>query len=64
MGRTVSSVQPIEAAPEDVGLASEGLARLQRHIQGYIDQGKLPGAISMVQRRGKVVHFRPTAHVT
>ena len=32
MGRTVGSVQQIEASPEDVGLASEGLARLTRHI--------------------------------
>ena len=29
-----------------------------RHIQAYVDAGKFPGAISMVQRRGKVVHFQ------
>ena len=58
MGRTAGSVQQIDASPEEVGLASEGLARLQRHIQAYIDGGQLPGAISMIQRRGKVVHFQ------
>jgi CubicO group peptidase (beta-lactamase class C family) len=57
MVRTAGSVQQIEAAPEDVGLSSEGMARLKRHVQGYVDAGKFPGAISMVQRRGKVVHF-------
>jgi CubicO group peptidase (beta-lactamase class C family) len=57
MVRTAASVQEIEAAPEEVGLSSEGLARLRRHVQGYVDAGKFPGAISMVQRRGKVVHF-------
>ena len=58
MGQTVSSVQQIEASPEDVGLSSEGMARLTRHVQAYVDAGKFPGAISMVQRRGKVVHFQ------
>jgi CubicO group peptidase (beta-lactamase class C family) len=33
------------------------MARLERHVQAYVDAGKFPGAISMVQRRGKVVHF-------
>src|SRR5262245_34223953 len=55
---TADHVQQIEAAPEDVGLSSAGMARLQRHIQAYVDAGKCPGAISMVQRRGKVVHFQ------
>ena len=58
MGQTVSSVQQIEASPEDVGLSSEGMARLTRHVQAYVDAGKFPGAISMVQRRGQVVHFQ------
>ncbi|HEY7466295.1 MAG TPA: serine hydrolase domain-containing protein [Dehalococcoidia bacterium] len=57
MVRTAGSVQQIEAAPEDVGLSSEGMARLKRHVQSYVEAGKFPGAISMVQRRGKVVHF-------
>src|SRR3989442_13141262 len=52
------SVQQIEAVPEAVGLSSAGMARLQRHVQAYVDAGKFPGAISLVQRRGKVVHFQ------
>jgi len=58
MVQIASSVQQIEALPEDVGLSSAGMARLTHHIQAYVDAGKLPGAISMVQRRGKVVHFQ------
>ncbi len=58
MVRTAGSVQQIEASPEEVGLSSEGMARLTRHVQAYVDAGKFPGAISMVQRRGKVVHFQ------
>ena len=57
MVRTAGSVQQIEASPEDVGLSAEGMVRLKRHVQAYVDAGKFPGAISMVQRRGKVVHF-------
>src|SRR5262247_548298 len=58
MAWTADHVQQIEASPEDVGLSSAGIARLQRHIQAYVDAGKFPGAISMIQRRGKVVHFQ------
>jgi CubicO group peptidase (beta-lactamase class C family) len=47
----------IEAAPEDVGMSSAGLRNLSYLVQRYIDDRKLPGAISLVARRGKVVHF-------
>jgi CubicO group peptidase (beta-lactamase class C family) len=57
MVRTAGRAQQIEASPQDVGLSAEGMARVKRHVQGYVDAGKFPGAISMVQRRGKVVHF-------
>lgn len=47
----------VEAAPEDVGMSSQGLRNVSRLVQGYIDDRKLPGAISLVARRGRVVHF-------
>lgn len=47
----------IEADPEDVGLSSIGLLNLARLVQGYIDDQRFPGAISLVARRDKVVHF-------
>jgi len=47
----------VEAAPEDVGMSSAGLNNLSRLVQGYLDERKLPGAISLVARRGRVVHF-------
>ncbi len=59
MAWTADHVQQIEASPEDIGLSSAGMARLQRHVQAYVDTGKFPGALSMVQRRGKVVHVLP-----
>jgi CubicO group peptidase (beta-lactamase class C family) len=57
MVRTVGGIEQIEAQPESVGLSSRGLANLTRHVQAYVDAGKLPGAISMVARHGQVVHF-------
>jgi len=47
----------VEAAPEDMGMSSRGLRNITRLVQGYIDDRKLPGAISLVARRGRVVHF-------
>lgn len=45
------------AEPEQVGMSSERLARIQPIMQSYVDQGLVPGAVTMVARRGKVVHF-------
>ncbi len=47
----------IEAAAEDVGMSSARLRNVTRLVQGYVDDGKYAGAISMIARRGKVVHF-------
>ncbi len=45
-----------EARPEDVGLSAEGLARVDAAIQALIDQGELAGAVTLVARRGRLVH--------
>jgi CubicO group peptidase (beta-lactamase class C family) len=45
------------ATPEEVGLSSARLQRLRTVMQGYVDQGKVAGLITMVARRGKVAHF-------
>src|SRR5437879_4120359 len=47
----------VGVAPEVVGMSSKGLRNVSRLVQGYIDERKLPGAISLVARRGRVVHF-------
>lgn len=53
------SLSPIEvtAAPEDVGMSADRLANLTRLIHGYVDLGKLPGVLTLVARRGQVVHL-------
>ncbi|MEE9264006.1 MAG: serine hydrolase domain-containing protein [Vicinamibacteria bacterium] len=45
------------AKPEDVGMSTTRLERIRPVMQAYVDQGKLPGMITAVARRGKVVHF-------
>ena len=46
----------LEATPEDVGISSARLEIVSRLVQRYIDEEKLPGALSLVARRGRVVH--------
>jgi CubicO group peptidase (beta-lactamase class C family) len=47
------------AKPEEVGLSSERLARLSSVFQGYVDEGKLAGAVVLVARRGKLAYLQP-----
>jgi CubicO group peptidase (beta-lactamase class C family) len=54
---TIAAPELIEDEPEAVGLSSQRLTNVNRLVQSYIDDGRLPGAISMVARQGKVVHF-------
>ena len=41
--------------PESVGFSNERLGRIRTWMQGYIDEGKLPGAITMISRHGEIV---------
>ena len=45
------------ARPEEVGLSSERLERLSRALRGEIEAGKIPGAVALVARKGKIVYF-------
>ncbi|MCP4691709.1 MAG: beta-lactamase family protein, partial [Desulfobacterales bacterium] len=40
--------------PEELGLSAERLERIIPWMQGYVDAGKLPGAMTLVARQGKV----------
>lgn len=46
------------ARPEDVGMSSAGLRRIQEVIGKYIASNDLTGAVTAVARRNSVVHFR------
>ena len=44
------------AAPESVGMSTQRLARIGESFKKEIDQGKLPGAVFLVARKGKLVY--------
>ena len=45
------------AAADEVGMSAARLERLDRVMQGYVDRREVAGVVSLVARRGKVVHF-------
>lgn len=45
--------------PEDVGLSSERLHRINQLVQRYIDEKQIAGAVTAVTRRGRVAHLEP-----
>ena len=45
------------AIPEEVGVSADRLERIRPVMQGYVDAGNLPGFLTVVARRGKIVHF-------
>jgi len=48
------------ARPEDVGLSSERLARIDDHLKKrYLDPGKIAGALTLVWRRGQIAWLSP-----
>jgi CubicO group peptidase (beta-lactamase class C family) len=44
--------------PEDVGMSSERLARIGPAMQKSIDAGEIAGVVTLVARRGRIVHFQ------
>jgi len=43
--------------PEEVGMSSERLRRIREAIERHIDAGEISGAVTLVARRGRLVHF-------
>jgi CubicO group peptidase (beta-lactamase class C family) len=45
------------AKAETVGMASKRLERINAFIKDYIDTNQIAGAVTLVARKGKIVHF-------
>ena len=45
------------AAPEEIGLSTARLARLGAVMAGEIERGRVPGAVALVARRGRLGYF-------
>lgn len=46
------------ASPEEVGLSSERLGRLDAVVQGYVDEGKIAGVVALIARGGQLAHLK------
>ncbi len=45
------------ADADAVGMSSEGLGGVDQLMQSHVDAGDIQGGVTIVARRGKVVHF-------
>ena len=52
-----SQALPI-ASPESVGVSSKRLEKISQAMQAEVEQKRLPGAVVMVARKGKLVYFQ------
>ena len=55
--RTAQEAPLTTASPEEVGLSSEVLARIGPAMQDFVDQGPAAGVMTLVARRGEIVHW-------
>ncbi|HEY9182685.1 MAG TPA: serine hydrolase domain-containing protein, partial [Gammaproteobacteria bacterium] len=55
-GATLAGSIPTGKA-EDVGMSSERLERIGPAMQQHIDAGEIAGVVTLVARRGQIVHF-------
>ena len=46
-----------QTKPENVGMSSERLLRMETLNQSYVDEGKLAGVLTMIARKGKIIHI-------
>jgi CubicO group peptidase (beta-lactamase class C family) len=55
---SAESVLSMATMPEEVGLSSDQLARIEAVTQKHIDRGVVPGAVMLVARRGKIAWYK------
>ena len=54
----VAAEAPLDTAkPESVGMSTERLNRIAPAMQRYIDEGLVAGTVTLVARRGQIVHL-------
>src|SRR5207302_11317527 len=47
------------AKPEQVGLSSERLDRMTQALRADVERGRIPGAVVLVARKGRVAYLQP-----
>ena len=55
---TYSQSLTISSKPEEVGMSSVRLQRIDVLLQDYVNSNKLPNAVALIVRKGKIVYFK------
>jgi CubicO group peptidase (beta-lactamase class C family) len=55
---TFAQQPPSEANPSQLGFLPDRLERVTQTFQGFVDSGKLPGAVVLISRRDEIAYFR------
>jgi CubicO group peptidase (beta-lactamase class C family) len=53
----LAEVLPV-VVPEEVGISSERLKRIDINLQADIEQNKYPGVVALIARHGKIAYFK------
>jgi CubicO group peptidase (beta-lactamase class C family) len=58
ISRMAGAADPLpRAQPEEVGMSSDRLARLNAVLEADVKSGRIPGAVILVTRHGKIAYF-------
>jgi CubicO group peptidase (beta-lactamase class C family) len=52
----------VEVEPRQAGFDADRLARVDKHLARFVDDGRLPGTLLVVSRGGQVVHLAAYGH--
>ncbi len=55
--QTIAKTDLPTARPESVGVSTERLQRVHDTVQRFMDANRIPGAVTLVARHGRIVHF-------
>jgi len=55
--QTIAQVDLPFAKAETVGMSSKRLERINAFVKDYVDTNQIAGAVTLVARKGKIVHF-------
>lgn len=57
-GEPTRSQEIPRGLPEDAGMSSEGLKKVDEVVQAYIDEGRVPGVVVGISRRNTLVYLK------
>lgn len=58
IGLSVRAQTLTPAKPEQAGLSSQRLSRVDELVNSYLNSGQIPGAVVFIARNGKIVHHK------